>query len=148
MVLPSFASALAALVTLMFLFRNRPNPIGEPSKGKSSASKMTGTLSRITRSIPGASHLRKRRQLANASPPGDHSGREGRDHEDGVAQHPTIFIPPSMIRPDVDPRAALVDPKGAIFNSVIMAATLVLLVATSVIGGVKVSAAALDWCCS
>ncbi|KAJ1032634.1 hypothetical protein NDA16_000657 [Ustilago loliicola] len=51
---------------------------------------------------------------------------------------PLIYIPETIIRPDVDPRAALVDKVGAIFGSIVMAATLATLVGTSVIGGVKV----------
>lgn len=54
------------------------------------------------------------------------------------ARSPLIYIPETIIRPDVDPRAALVDKFGAIFGSVVMAATLATLVGTSVIGGVKV----------
>ncbi len=53
-------------------------------------------------------------------------------------KQPLIFIPETIIRPDVDPRAALVDKTGAIFGSIVMAATLATLVGTSVIGGVKV----------
>ncbi|KAJ1033426.1 hypothetical protein NDA13_001417 [Ustilago tritici] len=51
---------------------------------------------------------------------------------------PLIYIPERIIRPDVDPRAALVDKFGAIFGSIVMAATLATLVGTSVVGGVKV----------
>ncbi|PWZ03135.1 hypothetical protein BCV70DRAFT_197371 [Testicularia cyperi] len=51
---------------------------------------------------------------------------------------PIIYIPETIIRPDVDPRAALVDKTGAIFGSIVMAATLATLVGTSVVGGVKV----------
>ncbi len=51
---------------------------------------------------------------------------------------PLIYIPETIIRPDVDPRAALVDKTGAIFGSIVMAITLATLVGTSVIGGVKV----------
>ncbi|SNX82521.1 uncharacterized protein MEPE_01227 [Melanopsichium pennsylvanicum] len=51
---------------------------------------------------------------------------------------PLIYIPETIIRPDVDPRAALVDKFGAIFGSIVMAATLATLVGTSMIGGVKV----------
>ncbi|KIS71234.1 uncharacterized protein UMAG_01138 [Mycosarcoma maydis] len=51
---------------------------------------------------------------------------------------PLIYIPETIIRPDVDPRAALVDKFGAIFGSIVMAATLATLVGTSVVGGVKV----------
>lgn len=49
-----------------------------------------------------------------------------------------VFIPPFLVAPDVQPRAVLIDPFGAIFGSVVMAITLVVLIATSVVGGVKV----------
>ncbi|PWN22103.1 hypothetical protein BCV69DRAFT_246454 [Microstroma glucosiphilum] len=49
-----------------------------------------------------------------------------------------VYIPPYLIPPDVRPREALVDPFGAIFGSIVMAATLIVLVGTSVTGAVEV----------
>lgn len=48
------------------------------------------------------------------------------------------FIPRSFIKPDVDPKSALVDPQGAVFHSVLMLVTLGVLVGSSFIGGVHV----------
>lgn len=58
-----------------------------------------------------------------------------------------VFIPPYLIPPDVNPRSALVDPFGAIYGSVVMAATLGALVGTSVAGGVKVYQVAVPGAC-
>jgi hypothetical protein len=48
------------------------------------------------------------------------------------------LIPRTFIKPDVDPRSALVDPKGAVFHAVLMLVTLGVLVGSSFIGGVHV----------
>ncbi|PWN50360.1 hypothetical protein IE53DRAFT_387335 [Violaceomyces palustris] len=63
------------------------------------------------------------------------------------AQPPLIYIPRTIIRPDVNARAALVDPYGAVFGTLVMGATLATLVATSVVGGVKVFEIAVPGAC-
>lgn len=65
--------------------------------------------------------------VTNGNDDGDHGLREG-----------AVFIPPYLIPPDVDPRSALVDPIGAIFGTIVMGATLAVLIGTSVSGHVKV----------
>lgn len=99
MVLPSLASALAALGAILVLFRNKKGSKREDTDANTNSQSFLPT------------------------------------HD---ATPPTIYIPRTLVRPDVNPRAALVDPKGAVFGSAVMAATLATLVGTSVVGGVKV----------
>ncbi|KAK9896090.1 hypothetical protein P389DRAFT_74444 [Cystobasidium minutum MCA 4210] len=66
-----------------------------------------------------------------------------------VAQklHPTTaegsLIPKEFVKPDVDPREALVDPQGAIYHSLLLLVTLGVLVGTSFTEGVHVWAVTL-----
>lgn len=53
------------------------------------------------------------------------------------------LIPKNFVKPDVDPREALVDPQGAIFHSVLLLVTLGVLVGTSFTEGVHVWAVTL-----
>ena len=48
------------------------------------------------------------------------------------------YIPDQLLPPDVDPRAALVDPAGAIFHATLLLVTLGILVGTSFVSGVEV----------
>jgi hypothetical protein len=53
------------------------------------------------------------------------------------------LIPRVFVQPDVNPRAALVDPQGAVFHSVLLLVTLAVLVGTSFAKGVHVWAVTL-----
>lgn len=60
--------------------------------------------------------------------------------------HPTAdgqLLPRKFIKPDVDPRSALVDPQGAIFHATLLLTTLAVLVGTSFAHGVHVWAVTL-----
>ena len=149
MALPSVASALAAVGAILLFFRNRP-PLESAfsrRKGKGKAKKSKNRDTNTATSLdPHASHLTRRMSSGTANDAnGDAAanGQEDEEEEDDRKYQPIIFIPPSLVPPDVDPRSALVDPSGAIFGSIIMAVTLVVLIATSVIGGVKVFMVAL-----
>lgn len=48
------------------------------------------------------------------------------------------YIPDQLLPPDVDPRAALVDPAGAIFHATLLLVTLGILVGTSFVSGIEV----------
>ncbi|KAM0746296.1 hypothetical protein T439DRAFT_360610 [Meredithblackwellia eburnea MCA 4105] len=48
------------------------------------------------------------------------------------------YIPPQLLPPEVDPRSALIDPKGAYFHTGLMGVTLALIVGTSFVPGGKV----------
>lgn len=159
MILPAFVSALVSYCVLLVYFRNEDNQ----TRNGIFRSKATGVQGRV-RSLLDASVLReprRRRQFRsstkqNATSQGPRQGEhitmqnvgeqyvggpieDNTKSLDGNARKtPLVYIPSRIIRPDVDARAALVDPKGAIFVSVIMAATLITLIITSVTGGVKV----------
>ncbi|KDE03406.1 hypothetical protein MVLG_06122 [Microbotryum lychnidis-dioicae p1A1 Lamole] len=57
--------------------------------------------------------------------------------KDGTSGVPA-YIPAQLTPPDVDPRSALLDPKGAVFHSALMLVTLVVLVGTSFVKSVEV----------
>ncbi|SCZ87544.1 BZ3500_MvSof-1268-A1-R1_Chr2-2g05010 [Microbotryum saponariae] len=57
--------------------------------------------------------------------------------KDGTSGAPA-YIPAQLTPPDVDPRSALLDPKGAVFHSALMLVTLVVLVGTSFVKSVEV----------
>lgn len=159
MVLPAFGSAVGGLVAMLIFFRNREGGVKEKDgEGK-------GGLRGLVDKVPGLGGRKKpqrndssiRHRGKNPTAAAD-STDEPYINGNGHTQDPTpssetastapittpkkrsplIYIPPTIIRPDVDPRAALVDKTGAIFGSIVMAATLATLVGTSVIGGVKV----------
>lgn len=130
MVLPSFGSALAALLTLLVFFRDRT-----VVKKDNSAPRADGTFAKLASAVP--SKLRTA-SLQRGSEP-DSSPAPEQEEAEHVPQIQKIsYIPSTIVRPEVDPRAALVDKTGAIFVSFIMAATLGILIATSVTGHVKV----------
>lgn len=150
MMLPSMASALAGLLVLLLFFRDRPaasqaktkerGPFAQrwsraTSWARSRASSSVSALRlRHSSNTPGTSSTpaaAEEHEMSTTAPVASTETKEGK-----VA--PTVYIPRTMIRPDVDARAALVDRNGAIFGSVIMAATLITLIVTSVFGGVKV----------
>lgn len=148
MILPSFVSALVSLAILLLFFRNRTqNQRSARKEGKHGLNLVRGwTENRKTsRTVlqPRSSQPRNTDEgieMTNvASNDIAPRPKEEEDHQDEQERKaPLIFIPSAIIRPDVNARAALVDPKGAIFNSCIMAATLVTLIITSVFGHVKV----------
>jgi len=78
------------------------------------------------------SNLENSQEVETSTPPSE-------DQE--VSFHPPIiYIPTHLVPPDVNPRSVLIDPIGAIFGTVVMTLTLILLVVTSVVahGDVKV----------
>lgn len=147
MVLPAFGSAVGGLVAILLYFRNTDESVSV-QKGEG---KQRSALDRLAKVIPGLgvnAHNSQQpgsrmRQRSGASGANDTSSPSRTAPSPPASQKrkmrtPVIYIPETIIRPDVDPRAALVDKKGAIFGSIVMAATLATLVGTSVIGGVKV----------
>ncbi|KAE8221133.1 hypothetical protein CF319_g5457 [Tilletia indica] len=138
MVLPSFGSALAALVTLLIFFRDRTVVKKEPSDTGTGA-----TFARLASALPAqirpAFLMRRTGAAVKSSPDSKAELSTEQDEADYSPQMQKIsYIPSTIIRPDIDPRAALVDKPGAIFVSFVMAATLGILIATSVTGHVKV----------
>ncbi|SPO39873.1 uncharacterized protein PSFLO_05354 [Pseudozyma flocculosa] len=157
MVLPAFASAVAALACLLVFFRNRK--VDKVAPGRVDSAQRRGR-----RASEGTSGVAKtgngmRQRAAPSSQAESNSGDaqlpageatdgasqvtaqtsldEHEDHQERK-RAPLIYIPHRIIQPDVDARSALVDLPGAIFGSIAMAATLATLVGTSVVGGVKV----------
>ncbi|CAO1613706.1 unnamed protein product [Sympodiomycopsis kandeliae] len=112
MALPTVVSGLVAVLTIRVAFINRKGSSpSAPGQGKSSSN-----------------------DRSNAARTDD--DRDGDD--DAHGPRGTVFIPPYLIPPDVNPRSALVDPFGAVFGTVVMGATLAVLISTSVSGHVKV----------
>ncbi len=163
MVLPAFGSAVGGLAAMLVFFRNRDAPKHEPNADADQKS----SLRKLVESVPGmrskvrsdgAEGMRHRSSAPAEGSDDAHPGAHTNGATTGVASEtastaplggdgdeagkrkrtPLIYIPDTIIRPDVDPRAALVDKTGAIFGSIVMAATLATLVGTSVVGGVKV----------
>ncbi|GAC72640.1 hypothetical protein PANT_7d00202 [Moesziomyces antarcticus T-34] len=163
MVLPAFGSAVGGLAAMLVFFRNRDAPKHESSPDADQKS----SLRKLVESVPGmrskarsdgAEGMRHRSSAPAEGSDGTDRGAHTNGATTGVASEtastaplgadgdearkrkrtPLIYIPDTIIRPDVDPRAALVDKTGAIFGSIVMAATLATLVGTSVVGGVKV----------
>lgn len=54
------------------------------------------------------------------------------------AHHSQSYIPVHLLPPDIDPKALLLDPKGAVFHTVLLSIVLFTLVGTSFIPGVEV----------
>ena len=139
MVLPSLASAVASIITLLFFFRNRPAPSPKSSKDEATAT-ATGIGKQGDKGV--LRRTRPSKAPGAGTEPADEPAQEPVQHEQEDSEEhklqPTVYIPQSIIPPDVDPRSALVDPFGAIFGSIVMAVTLIVLIATSVVGGVKV----------
>lgn len=146
MVLPAFGSAVGGLVAILLYFRNSDGGAAQQTeKGKKSSA-----LHRLTNSVPRLGHahwtksqIRQRGGVSGAANKPTNGTSMTSEESPKVSDSkkpktPIIYIPETIIRPDVDPHAALVDKKGAIFGSIVMAATLATLVGTSVIGGVKV----------
>ncbi|KAN0060703.1 hypothetical protein ACQY0O_007361 [Thecaphora frezii] len=153
MIMPAFASAAAALVCLLVCFRNRRTEDGAKARTGESVQSGDGGGTGV-RAAEGRFRHR------GAVRPWSHRGHDSSDAAaDGaqdaameVSSHtvaaqgdaeetkraPLVYIPSRIIQPDVEARSALVDLPGAIFGSVVMAATLATLVGTSVVGGVKV----------
>lgn len=167
MVLPAFGSAVGGLAAMMIYFRNREDggkakDEGEEEGEKSTIRKIVESVpvigSRIRNQAEGA-QIRQRSSApletssngtaaasdrpyvgntTNGTTPASETNSIAPIAPKRKRKQPLIYIPETIIRPDVDPRAALVDKTGAIFGSIVMAATLATLVGTSVIGGVKV----------
>ncbi|EST06266.1 Arsenite/antimonite efflux pump membrane protein, ArsB [Kalmanozyma brasiliensis GHG001] len=167
MVLPAFGSAVGGLCAMMIYFRNREDggkskdedeAGGEKSTIRKIAESVPVIGSRIRNQAEGA-QIRQRssapletigngaaatpdrpyaNNTANGTTPASETNSIAPIAPKKKRKQPLIYIPETIIRPDVDPRAALVDKTGAIFGSIVMAATLATLVGTSVIGGVKV----------
>lgn len=148
MILPSLVSALVSLGVLLLFFRNRTKPkraaSGRGTLGLHTVQSWAKALSIKRPGLHSRASQRKKRPvsdsdgIAMSSMPAEAATGETVEEADDDRRTPLVFIPPTIIRPDVDARAALVDPKGAIFASCVMAATLITLVVTSVFGGVKV----------
>ncbi|KAK0556784.1 hypothetical protein OC844_005766 [Tilletia horrida] len=140
MVLPSFGSAVAALIALVVFFRDRT-----VVKKEDANAQPNGAIAKIASAIPSRvrpAFLEKRAHAKSERP--EPSTSERPDDVDFTPQIQKIsYIPATIVRPEVDARAALVDKTGAIFVSFIMAATLGILIATSVTGHVKVYQVAL-----
>ncbi|UZJ57350.1 hypothetical protein CBS101457_006670 [Exobasidium rhododendri] len=155
MVLPSLVSALVSLGMLLVFFRNRTNTSrAAKSKrdrrirldhirgwAKSFHLPRSGLHSRTQRhsvSRPSTDNVIVMSTMSTDRVTPAQEKEENEEAEEEERRAPLIYIPPTIIRPDVDARAALVDIKGAIFNSCVMAATLIALIVTSIFGGVKV----------
>ncbi|PWO00178.1 hypothetical protein FA09DRAFT_328281 [Tilletiopsis washingtonensis] len=138
MILPSVASALAAILTMLLFFRNQPAKEVPVAAGRSSANPANVLAS--ARSLMSKASLKQRGHASgDAASASDAAEPEPPSTPPAVErQPPLIYIPKTIIRPDVDPRAALVDRNGAIFGTFVMLATLGVLVGTSVTGHVKV----------
>ncbi|PWN36650.1 uncharacterized protein FA14DRAFT_169624 [Meira miltonrushii] len=153
MVLPALVSALAALGAMLLFFRNEP-PTSAEKKGKDfSSGGVTGWAKSVFTGQTGSKGRRRNRSKPPISPTkngndiamqdlsNDSQNSNSHDQDDETKDShrtPIIYIPKTIVRPDVDPKAALVDPKGAIFASCIMAATLITVIVTNVTGGAKV----------
>ncbi|TKY84989.1 hypothetical protein EX895_006069 [Sporisorium graminicola] len=167
MVLPAFGSAVGGLAAMLVFFRNREeggsSKAAEDEQDKSTIRKFVENVPVIGSRIQRRSSNSQIRQRSTA--PVDTADRSYTNGDGNAtaertggttpasdtasttpittkvhkkSTQPLIYIPETIIRPDVDPRAALVDKTGAIFGSIVMAATLATLVGTSVVGGVKV----------
>ncbi|CBQ70540.1 conserved hypothetical protein [Sporisorium reilianum SRZ2] len=158
MVLPAFGSAVGGLVAMLVFFRNRDD--GGSPKASEDEGEEKSTIRKIVESVPvigsriqnqpSTSQIRQRSTapVDSTATPSKTGGTTPASDTASTAPitpkthkkrtQPLIYIPETIIRPDVDPRAALVDKTGAIFGSIVMAATLATLVGTSVVGGVKV----------
>ncbi|CEH14272.1 TRANSPORTER ARSB-RELATED [Ceraceosorus bombacis] len=143
MVLPALASALAALGAMLLFFRNKPGKAVAKTERASPADSSALSRGGVSAVVGWANFLTRRRNKssfkADLAPP-EQSAENGMQEETQSAERspPIFYIPPSIIAPDVDARAALVDRNGAVFNTIIMTATLGTLVGTSVAGGVHV----------
>ena len=161
MVLPAFGSAVGGLIAMLVFFRNREagKKLDDETE-KSTIRKFVESVPVIGARLKTPHNDSQMRHRSNApSDNADHPYTTTTATNDGTTpasetastapispssklhkkrSSPLIYIPQTIIRPDVDPRAALVDKTGAIFGSVVMAATLATLVGTSVVGGVKV----------
>lgn len=143
MALPTIASGLTALVVVRLIFLTQKagrwslmgllmpgaNRSVKSEKGKDKGAQQveaTAVDSTITPGVEG-----------EASPSTPPSLRSRQERSTSPARD-IVYIPPFLIPPDVRPRDALVDPFGAIFGSIVMAATLIVLVGTSVTGTVEV----------
>ena len=166
MVLPAFGSAVGGLIAMLVFFRNREG--GKEEKEDRSylrkfieKAPVIGAKLKVDRSenqIRHRSNAPTDSTSSNVDTP-HVAPNHGSTLNDGTTpasdtastvpitasssnkdkkRSPLIYIPETIIRPDVEPRAALVDKVGAIFGSVVMAVTLATLVGTSVVGGVKV----------
>lgn len=166
MVLPAFGSAVGGLIAMLVFFRNREG--GKEEKEDSSylrkfiekapvigaKLKVGGSESQIRhRSNAPTDSTSSNVDTPHVAPNHGSTLNGGTTPASDTAstvpitasssnkdkkRSPLIYIPETIIRPDVEPRAALVDKVGAIFGSVVMAVTLATLVGTSVVGGVKV----------
>lgn len=150
MVLPALVSALAALGAMLLFFRNEPPTSAGKKGGDLSSGGVTGWAKSVfTKQSISMGRLRNRAKLPTTNGndiamqdlSNDTQNSDSQDQADEVKDSrttPIIYIPKTIVRPDVDPKAALVDPKGAIFASCIMAATLITVIVTNVTGGAKV----------
>jgi hypothetical protein len=148
MALPTIASGLTALVVIRLIFvtqkagkwslmglilqggnRGANGKESRDQAGSRPETRQAGAAAIESAAVTGAAD--------KADPSTPDSLRPGRERSNSPARD-IVYIPPYLIPPDVRPREALVDPFGAIFGSIVMAATLIVLVGTSVTGTVEV----------
>lgn len=150
MALPTLASGCATLLCCRLMFLNRkarqPGQLGIAQRLKKSlmpngkATETNGESIEMHNTAPKSGSPQVAAEPPNSSterpmtPPPDCPTPEERE---------VTYIPAYLIPPDVRPREALTDPFGAIYGSIVMAATLIVLIATSVTGGVEVFEVAL-----
>lgn len=147
MVLPSLVSAAVALLAILIFFRNKTKPAAVKPTSKGSLEGVRGWTKSIFKGTDEPAGMVRHRSRQHEPADGQdialgtmnaNGQQQQDDHAEEVRHSPTIYIPKTIVRPDVDARAALVDPKGAIFASVVMAVTLITVIITNVTGGAKV----------
>lgn len=153
MILPALVSAATALGAMLLFFRNESPGSTSKKPSKITSGGITGwAKSVLARQDESKKSLRNRSKTPTAAGAnvddiamqemsGDAPNGNSQDQDDELKDShrtPIIYIPKTIVRPDVDPKAALVDPKGAIFASFIMAGTLITVIVTNVTGGAKV----------
>ncbi|CAO1617795.1 unnamed protein product [Parajaminaea phylloscopi] len=124
---------------------NPEHPHTEFGEAGAEARSQRGDLARRQSTAAASDEIRKARRESDDV--AGSTGRSSSDEDGAEASRQVVFIPAHLIAPDVRPRTVLLDPFGAVFGSVVMAATLVALVATSVSGGVKVYQVAVPGAC-
>lgn len=158
MILPSAISAAAGLLVILLVFRNkkaqkrlessnvgvRDGGISKKIKGMFKSKKEDDKDQIQMNELPNTNNTSsngglRRRDTQTKTQELDSTSASNLEDEHGQdSLAPLIYIPTSIVPPDVNPRSVLLDPIGAIFGTVIMSLTLILLVVTSVLGGVKV----------
>ena len=128
MVLPSLASAFAALAAIMLFFSATSPPSDQPEAPAEERDEQTLGSSAV-RDVTPPVRVRAR---------DDASADASTRFSAGARRPKHVYLPRHIPSPDITPRTLLVDPVGAVFCSVVMLAVLGTLIGTSAVGDVRV----------